>query len=585
MDMSRYLDLFLSESREHLGEAHSLRSKLEQCPVEPGLWQAFMRHAHSLKSMAAPMHFPSMVELTHAAEALAERLADAPAEEARAYLALLDESLACLGNLLDRIERGDDAGCPRAEELARKLRGSERPVPAPPARSLGTSTRPASVVRRSSRYWQIVLLLGSDPAASAHRTVSILGRIGGLGRVVQSGPPSLALDTGRFQGRLRLVVETDRKRSELERELSAIAGPEGFEIEVAPEPAPAVDAEGEPAGWIRVRSDVLDAIIEGLLELRHQQGRLRAAMPSATGRVRHHLQRCDFLLKELYGSAIELHLVPFETVTQRMHQNVLDLARELDKQVHFEIDGGEVRLDRLVLDKLIEPLLHALKNAVDHGLEPADERRESGKPARGTVRLSLNRAGDRVHIVVADDGRGMRPTTRRAANHVSGRGVGLDVVREQLESIGGFVEIRSEPGRGCELRMSAPLRRALIRTLLVRCAGESYAVPLDAVVKTVDLESLETDEERVQLPELVLLIDRLGLEPFSPIAAPRPRALILASADPPAALVVDEVIGRQDLVVQPLHAPLSHLREYTGAALLEDGSIIPVLDPLYLVRS
>jgi two-component system chemotaxis sensor kinase CheA len=178
-----------------------------------------------------------------------------------------------------------------------------------------------------------------------------------------------------------------------------------------------------------------------------------------------------------------------------------------------------------------------------------------------------------------------RFTTRRDADHISGRGVGLDVVRERVESLGGFVDIRSEPGRGCEIRMSVPLRRALIRTLLVRCADELYAVPVDAVLKSIDLEghssSCPADKAHV---ELIRLRDRLALGATRPTPPTRARALVLASVEPPTALVVDEVIGRQDLVVQPLLAPLTHLREYSGAALLEDGSIAVVLDPPSLVR-
>jgi two-component system chemotaxis sensor kinase CheA len=177
-----------------------------------------------------------------------------------------------------------------------------------------------------------------------------------------------------------------------------------------------------------------------------------------------------------------------------------------------------------------------------------------------------------------------RFTTRRDADHISGRGVGLDVVRERVESIGGFLELRSEPGRGCELRMSVPLRRALIRTLLVRCAEELYAVPVDAILKSIDLNdptlTSAADQPRV---ELIRLRDRLKLGSPRPTPSTRARALLLASVEPSTALVVDEVIGRKDLVVQPLLAPLTSLREYSGAALLEDGSIAVVLDPQSLV--
>jgi two-component system chemotaxis sensor kinase CheA len=565
------------------------------------------------------MRFPSMVVLAHALETLAERLETVPPEESSAHLPLLGESLACLGALLDRIERGEDPASSRADELARALRGEEAPgavAPAPAPKLPPTADAPAPA---PSRHWRLDLrLLGAS--VSAQRAVSILARIGELGRVVQSSLPALALETGSFQGRLRLVFRSERTRAELEKEIRALVGSDGFTLETAPGPAPPGETSEGPGRWIRVRSDKLDAVIERLLELRREQGRLRAALPSAPGRVRHHLERARFRLKELYGAVSELRLLPFDTVAQRLHQAVHDLAAELGKAVRFEIVGGDVLLDRAVLDALLDPLLHALKNAVDHGLEPDEERLDAGKPAKGQLRLSLHRAGDRVDIVVADDGRGMDPdtlrraavargvlsredaadltddealllttlprfTTRRGADHISGRGVGLDVVRDRVESIGGFVELRSASGRSCELHMSVPLRRALIRTLLVRCAGEPYAIPVDAVAKSVDLEGAPahsgTDDGAL---ELISLEERLGLGGGAAARSARRRALVLAAVEPPCALVVDEVVGRQDLVVQPLHAPLTQLREFSGAALLEDGSIAVVLDPMSLAR-
>jgi two-component system chemotaxis sensor kinase CheA len=617
--MSRYVDLFLAESREHLGAAHVLQSRLEQHPGEPELWRDFMRCAHSLKGMAAAMRFPSMVALAHAAETLAERLETASPEASAAHLPLLGESLACLGSLLDRIERGEDPASPRADELARALRGEEAPVAAAPTAAAEPPEEPDAPAPAPSRHWRLDLRL-PGAALSAQRAVSIVARIGELGRVVQSSLPALSLETGSFHGRLRLVFRSELPRAELEREIRSLVGSGGFTLESAPGPAPDGETSEGPGRWIRVRTDKLDTVIERLLELRRDQRRLKAALPHAPDRVRHHLERTAFRLKELYGAVSELRLLPFETVAQRLHQAVHDLAAELGKAVRFEILGGEVLLDRSVLDALVDPLLHALKNAVDHGLEPEEERLGAGKPAKGQLRLSLHRAGDRVDLVVADDGRGMHPdtlrraavargvlspedaadltddealllttlprfTTRRGADHISGRGVGLDVVRDRLESIGGFVALRSRPGRGCELHMSVPLRRALIRTLLVRCAGEPYAIPLDAVVRSIDLENSAThggpDGGGLELIELE---DRLSLGGAASPGSARRRALVLAAVEPPCALVVDEVMGRHDLVVQPLHAPLTHLREYSGAALLEDGSIAVVLDPPSLAR-
>jgi len=621
MDMSRYLDLFLDESREHLGAAHAIQAELGQQPVEAELWRQFMRHAHSLKGMAASMRYGAVVSLSHALETLAERLEHENAEVIRSFLPLLGESLACLGDQLDRIERGEDAASARAEQLAGALAGvgSGHPTdddrdPPPDPEPLPDAPRP------ELRHWRLDLRLDTAAAASASQSVSILTRIRTLGRVIDSTSPRLALETGRFEGKLRLLLASTRSRAELARELQAVLGPEGYDLRPSRLPDPAEPPEVGPPRWVRVRADALDTLAEGLLELRREQARLKGAIPHAAGRVRHHLERIELRIKEQYGALTELRLLPFETVAQRLHQAVHDLAGRQGKQLRFEIVGGDVRLERSTLDALVDPLVHALRNAVDHGLEPPDERQGAGKRPHGTLRLSLHRTGDRVEIRVEDDGRGMQPdlirrhavesgvldpddapdltdeevlllttlprvTTRRGADDTSGRGVGLDVVRERVEGVGGFVEIHSRPGQGCRLHISVPLRRALVRTLVVRCGGELYAVPVDAVVQCLDRPPRRSADSPAE-PGLELrpLRGCLGLPDASPEETGRTRLLVLAGSDRPAALLVDEVVGREDLVVQPLHAPLTQLRQYTGAALLENGSIAVVLDPLRLAE-
>ena len=625
MSMSRYLDLFLAESREHLAAACEIRAQLEDLPPGPGLWREFMRHAHSLKGMAATMSYRSMVSLTHAVEELAERLESAPAAETRDYLPLLSESLECLDRILDRIEGGQDADCPRAEELGRALQ-SVRPSDAPCADSLGSSgtsvdRQPAHDVARPA-CWRIELDLRRRPGLSAEWTVATIGRIAAIGRVLECSPPSLAVDDGRMHRPLQLVLSSDRSQGEIEAELESVMGRGAFTLEPQAPLPPDATAKSRNIRWIRVPADKVDGLFEGVLELRQEQERLSALMPHASGRVRQQLQRTEFRLKEVYGTLLELRLVPFGNLAERLRQCVRELARELGREVRFEIIDGHVRLDRRILEALFDPLMHSLKNAMDHGLEPVDERLAAGKPACGTLRLSVTRKGERVRITVQDDGRGMRAddlrrtavrlgllreeeaaaltdsealmlttlprfTTRRKATHVSGRGIGLEVVRDTLVGLGGRLQIRSKAGHGSELRLWVPSSHALIQTLLVRSGGELYAVPIDTVLKSVDLSGHETADgsvpERIVTADgpirLVQLADRLHLR------RPRPGwALVLVKADLDVALVVDEVLGRKDLVVQPFPAPLTRLREYSGATVLDDGTIALVLDALYVAR-
>ncbi len=616
MELAEYLELFLAESREHLGAAQSIRARLERDPAEVKAWRQLMRHTHSLKGMAATMRFPSIVELAHAVEDLTERLETAPGGEARACLPLLGQALTCLDGLLESIQNGGGDRSPQAERLARLLR-ERSPAAAATDGSAGSdcpAARPESVPRDG--HWQLDLPLHPDGTASSHGTVALIARISRLGRIVRAVPPSLTVERGQRCGRLRLLLASGRSAHGLERQLDAAVGRGAYALEAAPDSHPRPGPGPlPPPRWIRLRAEGLDAIADGLLELRREHSRLRSMLAPGGAAARLVFQRAEFRLKELYTTVIEHRLVGFDSVAQRLRQGVQDLAQQLGKPVRFEIVGGRVRVDRCVLDALVDPLLHALRNSIGHGLESPDERRAAGKSARGSLRLELSRAGERVRIRVEDDGRGMRPsdikraavarglldaedaaeltdeealrlttlprlTTRTEVDHLSGRGFGLDVVRDRVEGLGGYVDIHSVAGHGCVVQLEVPLSRAIIQTLLVVVGGRRFAVPVETVARSVQVPGAGAAAEPGSL-RLVELERALGLSATD--RAPGPRvALLLAGENGRAGLIVDKVLGRQDLLIQPLRGPLTRLREYSGAALLDDGSIVLVLDPAQL---
>jgi len=501
---------------------------------------------------------------------------------------------------VDRLERGESHESARATDLTREVRAG------------------------TARYWRIDLALTPDGAGSARETVSVLDRVAALGRVVRSSPPLPDLDTGRFEGRLQFTLLADGGREELECALRAIPHVRSVEIEPEdPVPSPGVENE-QPHRWVRVRADRLDALSEGVLDLRLEMGRLKASSVDLPEAARPHLDRVDFQLDRVRETLTELRLVPFDTLARRLHGTAHELGRELGKEFRFEIVGGDVRVDRSVLERLADPLAHVVRNALDHGLETSDQRRREGKPPHGTLRLSLARKGDRVHLSLTDDGRGLdadrlrsaavdlelitrdeadrltedealmlvtlpRFSTATEVTRVSGRGVGLDHVRTSVERLGGQIEIRGRPGKGCELRMSVPLSLAMIQALLVRSAGETYVVPVDPVIRTVNLEagarcdSLEEGADRgIDRVRLDQLLGAAGPDP--PPGPDRGWALILDTGGGRVALLVDDVLGVEEIDVRPLYAPLAEMREYAGAALRKDGGVALVLDPVYITN-
>ncbi|HEY5433362.1 MAG TPA: chemotaxis protein CheA, partial [Coriobacteriia bacterium] len=326
---------------------------------------------------------------------------------------------------------------------------------------------------------------------------------------------------------------------------------------------------------------------------------------------------------ELQREVMQTRMVPVGNTFNRFPRMVRDLARDLGKDVAFEVDGVDIELDRTVLDEIVEPLVHLLRNSLDHGLENAVDRVAAGKPERGLVRLSAARERDRVLVTVADDGRGMDVeriwqaavargladaadrdsmndddillftctpgfSTAVHATKVSGRGVGMDVVRAKVEQLGGSLAIRSRPGRGTEFVLSLPLTLAIIQALLVRSSGHTYAIPLGAVtevlayddlpVGTVDLHPVLTlrDGRVVPLDTLDAVVG-LDEEQRSPI---RSRNIVLLEwGESARAIGVDGLVGRQEIVIKPLSGIFAGVSGLSGATVLGDGSVALILDP------
>jgi len=629
MDSLRYRDLFLSESREHVGKAYELLGRWESRPGDATAPGELLRHAHSLKGMAATMGYPSMVRLAHAIEDLSERLRDEFDDATEAPFFMLGAALTHLGRIVDAVDHGaDEVEDSTADELAAALRNwtpehGNRGAPAYRTHGARASAPAVGVARAEQRAqvaggrWCIEIVVSRASGDSAERTVRTLDRLRAVGRIVHVSPPLLTGEPPRFDGKLSLLLDFNGPRSALEARLHAIPELSHFDVRADDrEPRPA-DAPAAPRQWMRVRADLLDAVVELVLEVMFEQGRARQTSGANSERLDHHLERSQLLLKTLYARVRELRLVPFRVLTQRLNQAVYELAGSLGKRVRFGIEGGEVELDRSTLDALLDPLLHLVRNALDHGVESPAQRTAVGKPPTARLLLGLERQGDRVVISLDDDGRGMEPTalreaavrrgllsrqaaaalsdrdalllatrpgfsTARELTPISGRGVGLDVVRRDVEELGGRLRIESHPNRGTRFELELPLNLALIPAVLVRCAGELYALPVREVLETLDLESLRgrgaTSRDAHETIELRRLDKRL--DAAAPVAAAGGpgSVLLLAGGERPTGLIVDEVLGQRQIVVRPLREPLAGLRPYSGAALLEDGSIALVID-------
>jgi two-component system chemotaxis sensor kinase CheA len=301
---------------------------------------------------------------------------------------------------------------------------------------------------------------------------------------------------------------------------------------------------------------------------------------------------------------------------------VRDLSRDLGKQIRFDTEGDEIELDRSILDEIGEPLVHLIRNAADHGLEPAADRTAAGKPAEGRILISAARERNTVAIRVTDDGRGIdrskilakarrdgmapdtdtltddllvrvlaRPgfSTAQQVSGVSGRGVGVDVAMSRVRALGGTLEVRSELGQGTTFLIRVPLTLAIVRALLTEAGGERYAVPLAYVAETIDFDramvtALRDREALVVRDEVIptvhlrdLIAARTGSR------SNRRPTVILEVGERRAALVVDALVGQQDIVVEPFDAPRGLPSFVGGATILADGAPALILDAAALL--
>jgi two-component system chemotaxis sensor kinase CheA len=403
-----------------------------------------------------------------------------------------------------------------------------------------------------------------------------------------------------------------------------------------PTPAPAAPAaERRGTNTIRVEHAKLDHLMNLIGELIINRNRFAMlARDLAAGgdphEVAQHLQETtDAMTRisdDLQDTIMHVRMLPVHTVFSKFPRLIRDLSRKSGKQVELITEGEETELDKSVVEVIGDPLVHILRNAVDHGLEPPEERRRQGKPETGRVWVRAAHKGNAVVIEVEDDGRGIDPdimrqkgvekgliTPEQARNmddaaarelifapgfstaaqvtDISGRGVGMDVVRTNIKELKGSVQVTSEVGKGTRFTLSLPLTLAIIDALLVRVSGHIFAIPLDAVSETTKIpkESISRVNRRDavtlrgEVVALVHLADILGLP-----TAPRPDktlpTVLIAVQDRRLGLVVDELLLRQDVVIKALGDYLGDIPGISGATILGDGRVILILDPHEIFR-
>lgn len=535
--MSRkYLDIFLREAEEHLSALQKGLLRLEREPADAALIHDVLRNAHTLKGSARMLGYDDISSIAHRLEDLLKEIEDGIREVGPATVDILLRGADAIAALTGALSRGESSPLDVEQFLAALERGE-------------SPTAPAAEPQRQEEE-----SLGETVRARVKTLDSLVNLIG------------------------ELIINKKR-----------------FEEKVARLKGMTLDA-GQAVPTTSVR-DFQRELEEDVLYL-------------------------DYLIQELHGEAMGLRMLPLRTITDGYQRMIRDLARDQGKEIEFEIVGDTVELDRVLLEALKPMLLHILTNAVDHGLETPDVRAERGKARRGTVRITARHEGESVRIDVRDDGRGMDPgairqvalrrglidreeaellrdeealyltlrpgfSTSEIVTDLSGRGVGMDVVRQGIERIRGNLILRSEVGVFTEISLQLPVSLSVIEALLVDCGTERYAVPVTSIQETIKVRSedivtvgaREVVAVRGVTVPLVSLATMLGMpERQSLIETGKITAVILKLRDQTLACTVDRSLGNAEIVVKGLGGQFRRVEYVFGATILGDGSPALILN-------
>ncbi len=605
MDMAKFREMFLAEASDHVQQMTATLISLETDPADGGAIDALFRNAHSIKGMAGTMGFTETANLAH----YLEDTLDVCRQEGHIGPEQIDLVLSGVDffdGLLSDIRSG---GTERDVSSFISATGGQSQQSEPEQQEESAELieieldEPTLVIR--------ILLTSSTPAPAA-RLLVILKTLQGIGHVCESKPSDKELLTGE-DGCKELYVrfETEQSPEQISAYFASYSEIEDLSFPAAfPAPAPVVSAVKKGSGvTVRVNTELLDNFINLTGELITTRYHLQNAVKNRCWNdVDEGVGQLTRLVKNLHHKVLQVRMLSLENIFIRVARTVRDLARTSGKEVHLNLVGATIEIDRAIVEELTDPLIHLVRNAIDHGITE-----------QGTITVKAGRERDLVTVEVADDGCGIdiQKVKNRALERgliseqqlqsmrdydvmqliclpgfstadkitgTSGRGVGMDVVKTAVEQIGGILEIVSEPGIGTRFIMKLPLSLAIARVLLVSVADDSLALPISRIVQTLEItrEQIQRSGRKRVIEYKGQVVSLLSLRkilnyPQGPIKEPLP-VVVTEVMGRRIGLVVDALIGQREVFVQRLSSPFDKLKGCSGATMLGDGHIVFVLD-------
>jgi two-component system chemotaxis sensor kinase CheA len=672
-EFEAYRGLFVAESRENHENLVKNLLLLELGSYQEAIDEIF-RSIHTLKGASASMGFSTMEHLCHTMEDVFSLIRSGAADISPELVNLL---LACsdlIEQMLDDIESGGDSSSKNPDTEVNALRQwieqrgvtpkEKEEIPEIPTQEEQPPELPHIVEGGNRQEYEMQIIVAGECTMKDVRAMLALGNLNALGTILSVTPPLEAIDEGMFDGTLQLIIASDAGEEAL---ITAASGTDIAEVEIRPaekqeipipdnvpdsikitdadkkqpsladksreiptpdevpdsikitdadkKQSPLADKSREIKN-LRVNIQQLDHIMNLVEDLVINRGRLKQiAEQHKIKEMDEAIAMVDRSVSELQNLMMIIRMIPLNHIFNRLPRVVRDVARYDGKEVDFIIEGGETELDRSVMDGLNDPLLHLIRNAVNHGIESPDAREKGGKPRKGNIKLSAHRDRDNVIIELIDDGAGINVdkvkakaiekgliteevadtfTTEQAIDllfqpgfstadkisDISGRGVGLDVVRRSIEALKGTIRVETTPGKGSRFELLLPPTMAIVDVMIVRINGKRLGIPISSIVEVANFRRDTTHHigkgEAILLRNEVLQI--LWLNEMVGVSNSCEILIVVQYQKRKCCIPVDVVEGKQEVVVKPLSSFIGKTRGVSGVTILGDGGVVPVLD-------
>ncbi len=661
-DMSQYLGAYLDEATDNLQQLNDLILAVEQNRQNRETVDEIFRTAHTLKGMSATMGFHHMAELTHALEDRFSKVRSGEVDLTDDDLDHLFQSLDLMQTMVDAIRDGGTDQDTDISKLVSQLREEEKTA-APVKKAKGGGLKPEELtpqerewIKEASKMGMMVLeitvTLDKECLLKAARAYMVVSRLEEIGEIIKSDPPVEDLEKDAFDHSFRIYLGTKDDVESVRNGVMGVSEVVGVEVtplefslagyedelnqedqdspevQISPQvaaadsKAPAAKAKAKK-GSQTVRVDIgrLDSLMNLVGELVIGKARIeRLVMESKLREFDEPLSQLGRISGDIQELVTKLRMVPVSFIFDRFPRLIRDISKTLGKDVELLIEGQETELDRTVIDEIGDPMVHLIRNSVDHGVETPEVRKAAGKPSKGTIKIAAYQEGSSVIIEVTDDGKGIDPVavgkkaierglvTKEAlaemsdeeiiqyvflpgfsmakeVTDLSGRGVGMDAVKRKVESLGGQFEARSKVGEGTSVFIRLPLTLAIVLALLVKVGEETYAIPLENVDETIlvrkeDLKRMHGKPVTLLRGEVLSLGDLASTLDTPQDGEERHEypVVVVRVGRNKIGFIVDALVGQQEIVIKSLGRILSKIKGIAGATILGDGNVALILD-------